>query len=155
MRRPQTTELLLLLWVELILEPDQQPHMGPLYALHNIFLKTKLEQFLLVPCDMPCLPKPVLDLLWAKSTLAPITVLADKGDRLQPFPGIYRREAIPALAQAIDLGRRDMKALFKCPGLAHVIEWTEWAPHDPSARMLVNINTPQDYAAFSSQSLQY
>ncbi len=123
---------------------DDAPGQGPLAALVTAFRCTQAEAMLLVACDMPFLPAPLLARLaevLAESALDWVVPVQD--GRLHPLCGVYRRTAAAKAASLLAAGRRSMHDLLSADGLGgcRVEPDPRWGPPE---MLLMNVNTPQD-----------
>lgn len=121
---------------EVVFEPDIPRH--PLCGIVTA-LRHAGRPVVALGCDMPCVPPALLAELAAAGE--PL-VVAEAGGGLQPFPGRYGPELLPALERALD-GQRALQAAIASlrPRLLAAAE----LENAPEAAFL-NVNTPEDLA---------
>jgi molybdopterin-guanine dinucleotide biosynthesis protein A len=73
-------------------------------------------------------------------------VIVDNGGQWEPLFSIYKGACLPLIEANLAAGRRSLHALIKA-GEFNFVE----APPEISA-LLVNVNTPEDWAALKSSS---
>ena len=95
-----------------------------------------------IACDMPLVPAKFLR--WLAEIEAPVAV-CEVGGRLEPLLGRYAPEASAALADALADGAamRDAVAALD----PHVVHEREIARFGDPARIVFNVNSPEDLAA--------
>jgi molybdopterin-guanine dinucleotide biosynthesis protein A len=66
-----------------------------------------------------------------------------EGKQVEPFPSVYRREAIPTIQGQLAQGRRSVHGLLNCQGFMSIEAPADWA-----AGTWANLNTPGDLRNF-------
>lgn len=97
---------------------------------------------LLAGCDMPDIDPPGLRRLLALAVGAPATATTQAG-RLQPLPGVYRPEILPAARWSLARGRGRLVDLFLVPG-CRVLTAAQLGGPGRIAGFIRNINYPSD-----------
>jgi molybdopterin-guanine dinucleotide biosynthesis protein A len=104
-----------------------------------------------VACDMPNIQRPVLELLRKATTADYDAVVPELGDHSEPLCAIYRHTASPKLLKFLERGGRSAQEALKTLSVKRVGEGV-LRRIDPEHRSFVNINTPEDLAAFNGRS---
>ena len=117
---------------------------GSLGGLYTALLEAPTEQLVVVACDMPFLTAPFLGRLAALGAGADAAVPRDaRGPH--PVCAAWSRRAAPHLRARIDEGR--LRLVDALDGLdVREMDPGELARFDPDGRLLLNVNTPDDYA---------
>lgn len=85
---------------------------GPLGGLYSGLKHIKADSALFIPCDMPLIKPSLLRLLIKESTEYKITLFrTEKG--VQPLPGIYSKECITFLEDAINESHLAIKSFIE------------------------------------------
>src|SRR6266850_2343322 len=116
---------------------------GALGGLYTALIDAPTEQVLVIACDMPFISAPFLAALAEFGAGVEAAVPRDARGR-HPLCASYQRRIAARLRTRIDAGAlRIADAL----GDLHVrdIGSDELAPFDPDGRLLLNVNTPDDY----------
>ncbi len=122
---------------------DRMTGAGALGGLYTALMDAPTEQVLVIACDMPFVSAPFLAALAALGADVDAAVPRDARGR-HPLCASYQRRIAAGLKTRIDAGAlRIADAL----GDLHVrdIGPDELAPFDPDGRLLLNVNTPDDY----------
>lgn len=128
---------------------DRIPGAGALGGLYTALMEAPTEQVLVVGCDMPFLNAPFLTYLAKRGTDADVVVPRDEQGR-HPLCASYMRRIARHLHDRITAGElRITEAISK-------LEVTELgpeqlAPYDRDGRLLLNVNTPDDYTQARTQ----
>lgn len=126
--------------------PDRCPGTGALGGIYTALVEAPTDLVLVVACDMPFLTVPLLERLAALAAGSPDVqaVVPRDARRRHPLCGVYARTAAPALRACLEAGRlRVTEALAALR--TRDLEPDELTALDPDGRLLVNINTPDDY----------
>ncbi len=118
---------------------DVYPGRGPLGGLHACLLAARFPDCLVLSVDMPLVPEKVLLALLEAHAAGkqPVTLLA-RGDRLQPLPGVYRRELAPVAARRLAEGDASLRGLIRETSCSLL-------PYRGPEELLMNCNTPEEY----------
>ena len=117
---------------------------GALGALYTALMAAPTEQVLVIGCDMPFLDAPFLTYLMEQGGDADATVPRDERGR-HPLCASYARRIAGHLHSRITAGQlRVSDALTELT--VREIGPDELAPFNRDGRLLLNINTPDDYA---------
>ena len=122
---------------------------GALGGLYTALMEAPTEQVLVIACDMPCLTAPFLRELALRGAHADVTLPRDARGR-HPLCASYSRRVAGHLKARIDSG--DLRVIEALADL-DVCELgpDELAPFDPDGLLLLNVNTPDDYAKISEK----
>ena len=127
---------------------DRIPGGGSLGGLYTALLEAPTEQVLVIACDMPFLTAAFLRRLVALGADADTVLDAavpQDARGLHPLCASYARRVAPRLQARIEAGRlRIIDALAELD-VRHIGP-DELEPFDRDGRLLLNINTPEDYA---------
>ena len=117
---------------------------GSLGGLYTALMEAPTEQVLVIACDMPYLTGPFLARLAARGANAEAAVPRDARGR-HPLCASYSRRVAGHLKARIDRG--DLRVLEALADLdVSELGPDELAPFDQDGLLLLNVNTPDDYA---------
>jgi len=117
---------------------------GSLGGLYTALVEAPTEQLVVMACDMPFLTAPFLDRLAALGEGVDAAIPRDARG-LHPTCAAWARRAAPHLRERIDGGR--LRILDALEGLdVREVDADELARFDADGRLLLNVNTPDDYA---------
>ena len=125
---------------------------GPLRGVLTAIEDMTTECGVICPVDMPALGAEPLqwmaDRLPARPGAHGVMLRRRVGSecRTEPFPFACRKSAAGAIAGQLASGERSLHSLLSLPGFA-----LEDAPGHWSERVWLNLNTPEDYAAFANR----
>jgi molybdopterin-guanine dinucleotide biosynthesis protein A len=123
---------------------DRLPGGGALGGLYTALVEAPTEQVLVMACDMPFVTAPFLSHLAARGAGAEAIVPRDARGA-HPLCASYARRIAPRLRSRLDAGRlRVVDALADLDVV--YLDADEMASFDPDGRLLLNVNTPDDYA---------
>jgi molybdopterin-guanine dinucleotide biosynthesis protein A len=127
---------------------DIIPNRGPLVAILSGLLVTTNEHSLVMPCDMPFVNKKLMLDICEKRHESDLVVYAHE-DKIEPLLGIYSRNCIHPLEEALFQGR-DLALDFILHGNHQTFDYVsrgyEQLPH-------FNVDTPVDYAMLCGAAL--
>ena len=114
---------------------------GPLSGIHSALTNSTTDKVLCIACDMPLITKETLNIIGNYDE--EYEVLVPKvGGRLQPLCGVYSKDIIPKLEEAIKQNNNKLQLLIKTLNLK-VIEG------DINSKFIeqdfFNINTEKEY----------
>ncbi len=117
---------------------DLRPHAGPVGGIEALLASNLAREYIVCPCDVPCITSEVL-LLLLQHRAAPATVLRIVGQSdFEPLPARIAAAALPTVRHLLDSGRRSVWHLMQeLPASIVDID----ARH---AAALRNVNTPDD-----------
>jgi molybdenum cofactor guanylyltransferase len=121
-------------------EPSEPRH--PLTGLLTALRASAGRGVIAIACDMPLVPAKFLR--WLAEIDAPVAV-CEVGGRLEPLLGRYAPEASAALAAALADGAAMREAVAALD--PHVVTEREIARFGDPARIVFNVNSPEDLAA--------
>jgi molybdopterin-guanine dinucleotide biosynthesis protein A len=117
---------------------------GALGGLYTALVEAPTEQVLIIGCDMPFLTAPFLRYLAERGRDADVTVPRDKVGR-HPLCASYARRTAAHFAARIQAG--DLRIGQALADLTvQELGPDDLSPFDPYGRLLLNVNTPEDYA---------
>ena len=123
---------------------DRIPGAGALGGLYTALMEAPTEQVLVIGCDMPFLDAPFLTYLMERGRDADAAVPRDERGR-HPLCASYARRIAGHLHGYITAGTlRVGEALVDLA--VRELGPDELAPFNRDGRLLLNINTPDDYA---------
>jgi molybdopterin-guanine dinucleotide biosynthesis protein A len=124
--------------------PDRITGAGSLGGLYTALVEAPTEQVVVMACDMPFLTAPFLARLVALGATVDAAMPRD-AHGLHPLCAAWQRRAAPHLRAHIERGQ--LRILDALAGL-DVAEMAadELTRFDPDGRLLLNVNTPDDYA---------
>lgn len=122
---------------------DVLPGTGTLGGLYTALVNSPADRVIVVACDMPFLDAAVL------TRLAGLAAEADgawvrTARGVEPLLACYRQQAGAAIRRELDAGRLRAADLDQVLNLA-VLEERELAQFGPVDRLLLNVNSPEEY----------
>jgi molybdopterin-guanine dinucleotide biosynthesis protein A len=117
---------------------DIRPGGGAATGILSVLRRFEGRSVLVTPVDMPCLPVSTLRTLLASRDGSDAVVLKVLG-RWQPLVGVYEASSAPVIARCLAEDERKIICILRRMKM-RVIRSQERA-----RRLLVNINTPDDY----------
>jgi molybdopterin-guanine dinucleotide biosynthesis protein A len=118
---------------------------APLVGIATALNVTKAPWSLILACDLPYLTAEWLNWLLSRAIVSGAQIVMPRtSGGLEPLAAVYRRECAAPIVAALERGVRkvtDAIAEFRMECLVE----SEWRKHDPSSRVLRNMNTPSDY----------
>lgn len=134
---------------------DLRPGQGPLAGLESAFVRTGAESLFLTAVDLPFADPALALLLIERMGEQDACLIRRRDGRLEPLFAAYRRTCLPHVRSCLDQGRRAMGALLDRLDCQIIEE--DQLPGFDLARILFNVNTPEDYSRakkISNSSLQ-
>ncbi len=124
---------------------DEVENAGPLGGLQALLRWLPVEWALVLPCDQPFLMPELLGELLAQPREGVDAVVGHPADLMEPLPGLYRREGIHAIEQALARGERSLRELLSSLRVrtAPAEALRRW---DPQLLSYLNVNSPADLA---------
>jgi molybdopterin-guanine dinucleotide biosynthesis protein A len=120
------------------LVPDAQPGAGALGGLYTALISARADWIVVIACDMPFITSTALDQLVTEAAAADADGAWARSARgVEPLFACYRTTAAPRLRALVDAGERRLAAAGNVLTMREV---------DVDARVLTNVNTPEDYA---------
>jgi molybdopterin-guanine dinucleotide biosynthesis protein A len=117
---------------------------GSLGGLYTALMEAPTDQLVVMACDMPFLTAPFLTRLAALGAGADAAMPRDARG-LHPLCAAWARRAAPHLRERIDQKR--LRIIDALDGLdIREMDPGELAGFDPYGTLLLNVNTPDDYA---------
>ena len=117
---------------------------GSLGGLYTALVEAPTDQVMVMACDMPFLTAPFLTRLATLGLGADAAIPRDARG-LHPVCAAWSQRAAPHLRARIDQGR--LRIVDALEGLdVREMDPRELACFDPDGRLLLNVNTPDDYA---------
>lgn len=118
---------------------EQQPHQGPLFALHHIMTNfPEVEWFFVIASDMPFINAEFVQTMLTFIDDRYEAIIPKQASRLQPLAALYRRSALPKAHQLVQQNKRSMKVLIEQLQVCYV-------PFEDDSSTFININSQQDW----------
>jgi molybdopterin-guanine dinucleotide biosynthesis protein A len=125
--------------------PDRIPGAGALGGVYTALVCAGHDTVIVLACDMPFVTAPLILHLAERSREADVVVPRDARGR-HPLCAAYATRVAPHVRQRIDAG--DLRVGSALDGLVvHEVGPDMLAALDSTGRLLVNVNTPEDYDA--------
>jgi molybdopterin-guanine dinucleotide biosynthesis protein A len=122
---------------------DRIADAGPLGGVYTALRTSPVERVLVLACDMPFVTEEFLGWLAARDPDADV-VLPRDAHGIHPLCAVYHVRVAERLRQQLDAGQRAVHAAIEGWRLRHVGP-DELAPFDADGRLLMNVNTREDY----------
>lgn len=122
---------------------DRRPGAGPAAGIEAALEEAAGRPLVAVAVDMPLVTPELLRRLLDLVGDGAVAAAPHCNDRWCPLPAAYAPPALPPLRRWLDGGRRDLHGFLDRIGAAALRGSDLRAVGDP-ARMLVNVNTPED-----------
>ena len=132
---------------------DAFPGMGPLNGLYSAFTRTKADCVLLTATDLPNGDPSLAQVLQTLLGDHDACVIRRGDGTLETLFAIYARSCLPAVEACLRSGRRAIRAVLEQVHVRYVEE-AELDGWD-LARILMNVNTPQDYEKYCQEEKRY
>lgn len=123
---------------------DRVDGAGALGGIYTALMEAPTEQVIVIGCDMPFLTAPFLAFLAAQGRDVDVAVPVDDRGR-HPLCASYLRRTAAHLRARIDTGALRVGDAL-APLTVRELGADELAPFNADGRLLVNVNTPDDYA---------
>ena len=123
--------------LEVPVVPDALPGTGALGGLYTALISARAERIVVIACDMPFITAGALALLAAAAHPGDDGAWARTERGVEPLFACYRAAAAPRIRTLIEGGERRLAAAGGVLRMREV---------DVEARLLTNVNTPEDYA---------
>lgn len=120
--------------------PDETPGLGPIGGLLAGLKASRNEACLVVACDIPDIPVPLLRTLARAAAGAEIAVAVDPAGHYEPLFAVYKRPVVAGIEALLARGERSLLPLYGSCRTA-VVQLDE-------ALRLRNLNTRADYEAY-------
>jgi molybdopterin-guanine dinucleotide biosynthesis protein A len=117
---------------------------GALGGVYTALEEASTDHVLIIGCDMPFLTGPFLKYLIEQAGNADVVVPRDARGR-HPLCALYARHISPGLYARIHAGDLRVGAALEDVAVCDLGP-DMLAPFDPDGRLLLNVNTPEDYA---------
>ena len=124
---------------------DLRAGLGPLAGLETALSNGRAEFNIVTSCDMPGIrPSDLTRLLTVcRATQSLCTVARDADGRTHPLCAVYRGDCLPFVTAALDAGRLRLLDLLQELNAVEV----------PIDSVLLNLNTPEEWAAWQAAPL--
>ena len=129
--------------------PDRYPDCGPMNGLVSAFAETDAEELFLTAVDLPRGDPALVLRLAALRGKADVCILGRGKKGVEPLFAVYGRSCGAAAEACLASGKKSMFDLFDAVTVRCVLP--EELPEFDLARILTNVNTPEDYQAFLEQ----
>jgi molybdopterin-guanine dinucleotide biosynthesis protein A len=103
-------------FLDLPIYPDLHPSSGPLGGLHSAFAHTRSEEIFLIGCDMPFVSRELIEYIVHYPSTAPARAALTEDGRVHPICGVYHRNILPLVVDAIAHQRLKMLDLLRESG---------------------------------------
>ncbi|WP_187355197.1 molybdenum cofactor guanylyltransferase [Paenibacillus tengchongensis] len=130
--------------------PDHYPGLGPLAGLHAALTASPTEWTAVLACDLPLVPEALLrrmsEFAAAEAGLQAVIPAGEDG-RVQPLAGLYHRSVLPRLTAALENGQLRVMDWLAGITVRYFRESDYPGDRQAFAAALLNVNTPEDFAA--------
>jgi len=135
--------------------PDLVPGCGPLSGLHAALSAARAPVVIVVACDMPFVPAPLLRyfLTLVNGPDGPDLVVPRTEHGYHPLCAVYTRACLEPITRRLADGRLRVDGLFEDVRVRVVTRDAMASFGDPD-RLLANLNTPLEYRAIEAKGIQ-
>jgi molybdopterin-guanine dinucleotide biosynthesis protein A len=119
---------------------DETPGLGPIGGLLAGLKAARNDACLVVACDIPEVPSPLLRALALAAEDAEIAVPVDPAGHYEPLFAVYKRSVVGAIEALLARGERSLLPLYKECRTAFVLLGKKL--------LLRNLNTRTDYESY-------
>lgn len=121
-----------------VVEDIEQGYHGPLMGMLTGLTHAKTDWVLFVPCDVPLLPRDVVEKLRSAVAANDVDVaVVHDGERLQPVISLVRRSLLPSLQSWLADGKRKIDRWYMQHRMVVV-------PFDSAEETFINLNTREE-----------
>jgi molybdopterin-guanine dinucleotide biosynthesis protein A len=121
--------------------PDRSAGQGPLMGIASALEASENDLNLVVPCDLPDIPRWLVRRLLREARDADAVVPVTSDHHYEPLFAVYRKRVLPAIWKALQRGERRVASLYDQCSLK-VLPL-------PEGVSLKNLNCPADYRALA------
>lgn len=125
------------------LVPDERPGEGALMGIYSGLAAARHSHSLVVACDMPFLNLSLLRYMLLLADGYDLVIPRLRG-LLEPLHAIYGKACLPAMADLLERGQRQIIGFFHRVRVRYVEE-EEVDRYDPRHTSFVNVNTQEDW----------
>jgi molybdopterin-guanine dinucleotide biosynthesis protein A len=125
------------------LVPDERPGEGALMGIYSGLIAARHSHSLVVACDMPFLNLSLLRYMLPLAEGHDVVIPRLRG-LLEPLHAIYGKACLPAMADLLERGQRQIIGFFDRVRVRYVEEG-EVDRYDPRHTSFVNVNTQEDW----------
>jgi molybdopterin-guanine dinucleotide biosynthesis protein A len=122
---------------------DEVEGAGPLGGLQTLLNWMSSEWALVTSCDQPFVRVNLLHGIMAHADCSADAVVARTPERLQPFPGLYRKNCLPTVEEALKGSQRGILDVLRGISLCE-LAGEDLDCLDLEHSTFINVNTPQD-----------
>ncbi len=127
--------------------PDEIPSVGPLGGIYSAFHSTDADALVVAACDLPFVTTELLKCLMDFARSNAVVYAADSREA-QPLLGVYPRSVLPVLDRYLCCGGRSVHRFLA--EIESIPVRVDEHIHNYDMRSLLNVNTPEEYAAMKS-----
>lgn len=127
---------------------DRIPGAGAIGGIYTALEEAGTDLVVILACDMPCLTTAFVRFLLGLAHGVDVVIPRDARGRY-PACGVFHRRVAPMLRSRIDRGLLRLDEALADLAV-RTVEPDALAPFDHDGRLLVNINTPDDYRSILS-----
>lgn len=122
--------------------PDRFAGHGPLAGLHAAMIHQVSDLYVLLACDLPNLPLPLVRKMIALADGYDAAIPRTADGRAHPLCAVYRRTCLPHIEESLRKGERKFIGTFLKRDVS--VKWVSPQEGQYGETDLANINTPGD-----------
>lgn len=130
---------------------DLYPGKGPLAGIHAALTSCAAERIFVVGCDMPSLNPELIRMLCSRGEMTDAVVPVSP-DGLEPLHALYGKNGMPELLRMLEHDERSVLTFIKRIN-STLIATADVAACDPHFRSFKNINTPEEFSAYTTTAV--
>ena len=124
---------------DVLLNIEEMPHQGPLFAIHNLLSKTTdADWFFALASDMPFITDSFVKKMLSLVDNTYDAIVPKQSDKIQPLAALYHRRALHKTEKLLQQQKRSMKSLLDQLNVYYV-------PVSDDEQALININAIADW----------
>jgi molybdopterin-guanine dinucleotide biosynthesis protein A len=134
-------------FLDLPVVPDRFAGYGPLAGLHSAMLYQKSSLYVLLACDLPNFPTPLVRRMIDLSAGFDAAIPRTRDGMAHPLCAVYRRTCLPLIEKALKKGKRKFIEIFFNKKIS--VKWISPDEGRYDKKDIININTPEDLRLFN------
>jgi len=137
-----------------ILVSDEICNKGPLGGIHSGLKHAESAKVYFLACDMPNINPNYIRFMQKRLRSSTATACVTRfGNWIEPFNAFYSRELVPVIEDYLGRGHHSLFKFLNAQ-TTHYLSEEEARTFSPDWKMFLNLNTPEEFAAWRQQDLK-